>query len=75
MVCEDRLPMSLEYMMEGCRVFVMLGSCRMEVVGRLVEKCREHCRHLWISEEVEGDMEEEEMMKVKLINLFYACQQ
>ena len=38
---EDRLPMSLENMREGCRVFVRLGSCRMEVVGRLVEECRE----------------------------------
>ena len=80
MVCEDRLPMSLDNMREGCRVFVRLGSCRMEVVGRLVEECREHSGHLWwVREEVEGDMEkveglrEEEMMKVKLINLFYAC--
>ena len=38
-MCEDRLPMSLDNMREGCRV---LGSCRMEVVGRLVEECREH---------------------------------
>ena len=73
-MCEDRLPMSLENMREGCRVFVRLGSCRMEVVGRLVEECREHSGHLWwVREEVEGDREEEEMMKVKLINLFYAC--
>ena len=41
MMCEDRLPMSLDNMMEGCMVFVRLGSCRMEVVGRLVEECRE----------------------------------
>ena len=30
-MCEDRLPMSLDNMREGCRVFVGLGSCRMEV--------------------------------------------
>ena len=39
-MCEDRHPMSLDNMGEGCRVFVRLGSCRMEVVGRLVEEWR-----------------------------------
>ena len=74
--------MSLDNMREGCRVFVRLGSCTMEVVGRLVEECREHSRHLWwvreeveeVEELVEGNREEE-MMRVKLINLFYACKQ
>ena len=37
-----RLPMSLSNMSEGCRVFIRLGSCRMEVVGRQVDECREH---------------------------------
>lgn len=46
-VCEDRLPMSLENMREGCRVFIRLGTCRMEVVGRLMGECREHSGHLW----------------------------
>ena len=51
-MCEDRLPMSLENMREGCRVFVRLGSCRIEVVvGRLVEECREHSSHLWLVRE------------------------
>ena len=30
-MCEDRLPMYLNNMREGYRVFVGLGSCRMEV--------------------------------------------
>ena len=41
-VCEDRLPMSLENIRAGCRVFVRLGSCRMEVVGSvgsIVDTC------------------------------------
>ena len=72
-VCEDRLPMSLDNMREGCRVFIRLGSCTMEVVGRLKEECREHSGHLWwVREEVNR---EEEMVRVKLINLFYACKQ
>jgi len=75
--CEDRLPVNMENMKEGCRVFVRLGSSRMEVVGRLVGKCREQSGHLWWVREEEGDweavQEEEELMKVKLINLFFAC--
>ena len=41
-VSNDRLSMSLSNMREGSRVFIRLGSCRMEVVGRLVDECREH---------------------------------
>ena len=43
MMCEDRLPMSSDNTREGYRVFVGLGSCRMEVgdwsrkVGRIVD--------------------------------------
>ena len=70
--CEDRMPVALGSMRKGCRVLIRLGTYS-EEVGWLVEECREHSGHLWwIKEEGVGEGEEE-LRKVKLINLFFAC--
>ena len=74
--CEDRLPLSMDNMREGCRVLVRLRPSRMEVLGRLVEECKDHSGQVWWVREVVDageETEDEEMMLVKLINLFFAC--
>eukprot|EP00092_Neocalanus_flemingeri_P009019 GFUD01009705.1.p1 GENE.GFUD01009705.1~~GFUD01009705.1.p1 ORF type:complete len:284 (+),score=89.42 GFUD01009705.1:87-938(+) len=71
--CEDRLPVSLESMRRGCRVAFRLGTCMVEEVGWLVEECYEHSGHKWLVRLEMEEGEEEELVKVKLINLFFAC--
>jgi len=70
--CDDRLPLSMQNMREGCRVFFRPGSSTVEVVGYLVEECKEESGQVWwVREEDEGFVEG--LVRVKLINLFFAC--
>jgi len=74
--CRDRRPLLIKKnMRKGCRVFFRIGSSRVQVVGNLVEKCKGgNGTAWWIKQEDEFDGFEEKLLRVKLRNLFFACE-